>query len=75
MVGSARMSRAFGNERANRSSLVTTRVSPDHLQAAGASWSPGLSRAGQAVVDLDAVITDVESTQGISLGGAILLVQ
>lgn len=32
-------------------------------------------RARQAVVDLDAVITDVESTQGISLCGAILLIQ
>jgi hypothetical protein len=31
-------------------------------------------RAGQAVVDVDAVITDVESTQGVSLCGEILLI-
>jgi hypothetical protein len=39
-VSSATMSRTSGRERARRSSLVTTRVSPDR-QAASASRGPG----------------------------------
>ena len=43
LVSSPAMSRASGRERASRSSLMTTRVSPAR-QAASASRSPGRAR-------------------------------
>jgi hypothetical protein len=74
MVSSSKISRASGSERASRSSLVTTRVSPAR-QAARASRRPGPFRvgAGQAVVDVDAIVTDPKRMQPVALGGEILL--
>ena len=54
------MSRASGSERASRSSLVTTKVSPAR-QAASANRSPGRARlvpVTPCVVDIDAIITN-----------------
>src|SRR5215207_9132379 len=71
-VSSSRMSRASGNDRARRSSLVTTNVSP-LWQAANASRRPGRSRLVPAVVNVDAVIIDAESGEAVALRGQILL--
>ena len=43
LVSSSKMSRASGNDRANRSSFVTTNVSPDR-HTAKATLKPGRSR-------------------------------
>jgi hypothetical protein len=74
LVSSSKMSRASGSERASRSSLVTTNVSPAR-QAARASVRPGRSRLvpGQTVVDVDAIIADTERMQTAALGREILL--
>jgi hypothetical protein len=55
------MSRASGSDRASRSSFVTTSVSSAR-QAASASREAGAVPvgAGEAVVDIDAVVTDAQ---------------
>jgi hypothetical protein len=65
---------ASGTERASRSSLGTTSVSPwrrgcQGLLPAGA----GAVAAGHAVIEVDPVIADHESAQGDALSGEILL--
>jgi len=71
-VSSSTMSRASGTERASRSSLVTTRVSPCR-QAARAWRSPVAVRAGQSVVEVNPLGVDAEGGEGILLGGEVLL--
>ena len=71
-VSSSMMSFASRRERASRSSLVTTRVSP-FLQAAKASRKPG--RARLVVVGVDQVRSNAEGFQGVLLGGEVLLVR
>ena len=68
------MSRASGSDRASRSNLVTTKVSPAR-QAANASRRPGSIpvRAGQAMVDVDAIITDTQRSKAVALSGEILV--
>ncbi len=76
-VSSSMMSFASRRERASRSSLATTRVSP-FRQAAKASRSPGRARvvdsAGEAVVGVDQVRSNAEGFQSVLLGCEILLV-
>ncbi len=67
------MSRASGRERARRSSLEPTRVSP--ARAGGqrlAKIRSGAGGAGQAVVDVDPVGVDTEPFQAIALDGEVL---
>ena len=68
------MSRASGNDRASRSSFVTTNVSP---AAAGGQGEPQPGPipvpAGQAVVNVDAVIADAEGGEAVVLRVQILL--
>ncbi len=66
---------ASGTERASRSSLVTTRVSPGR-QAARASRKAGplAVGAGDAVVDVDPVGLHAEGREGLALGGEVLAV-
>ena len=74
VVSSSAIARASGKDRASRSSLVTTKVSPAR-QAASASRSPGLPvGAGQAVVDVDPLDLDTEAEQGVALSGQVLLI-
>jgi hypothetical protein len=74
LVSSSKMSRASGSDRASRSSLVTTNVSPAR-QACQCQCQTGpiAVGAGQAVVDVDAIITDTERVQSVALDGEILL--
>jgi hypothetical protein len=74
-VRSSTMSRASGSERASRSSLVTTSVSPSR-QAASASRKPGRSRLipVNPWSDVDAVGAHTESRQRLALRGHVLLV-
>jgi hypothetical protein len=69
------MSRASGTDRARRSSLGTTRVSPGWT-AARAWSSPGRLRVGadEAVVEVDPLGVDAELQEGLVLGGEVLFV-
>ena len=73
-VNSVRMSRASGSDRASRSSLVTAGGVAGSAGGQGESQpGPVAVGAGQAVVDIDAVITDAEPAKRLSLCGEILL--
>jgi hypothetical protein len=68
VVRSSMMSRASGRDRASRSSLVMTRVSPART-AARASRRPGRSLflPGQSVVDVDPVFGGRRCRRGRSV--------
>jgi hypothetical protein len=53
--------------------LVTTNVSPARQAASQCQTGPIAISAGQAVVDVDAIITDAERMQSVVLRGEILL--
>ena len=75
-VSSSMMSFASRRERASRSSLATTRVSPfrQAAKASRKSWSCSVG-AGESVVGVDQVRSNAEVFQGVLLGGEILLVR
>src|ERR1035438_1103774 len=61
------MWRASGTERASRSSLGTTGVSP--VRTAARAWSrSGAAGSGEALVEVDPVVRDAERGQGLALG-------
>jgi hypothetical protein len=62
-------SRASGNDMAGRSSFVTTRVTPAWQAPTPAAARPIPIRAGQSVVEVDAVITDTERSKAVALRG------
>ena len=67
------MSRASGSERARRSSLVTTSVSPCAARGQGLSQARAVAvGAGEAVVDVDALGVHAERREGVALGGEVL---
>ena len=74
-VSSSKMSRASGNERANRSSFVTTNVSPAARGHGQPQTRPVPVRAGQAVIDIDPIITHTEGVETITLSGEVLLLR
>src|SRR6266705_6606155 len=72
---SSPIARASGTERASRSSLGTTRVSPS--RTAARAWSrPGTGAvgAGEAVVEVDPLLGNAEFGQPLLLGGEVLFV-
>jgi hypothetical protein len=74
LVKSSKMSRASGSDRASRSNLVTTSgVAGPAGRQSQPEAGPVPVGAGQAMVDIDAVITDTQRLQTVALGGEILL--
>lgn len=67
------MSRASGSDRASRSSLVTTRVSPNGRQSFAQAGAAAVG-TGEAMVDVDVLLIDAECDQGVALRGEVLLV-
>ena len=74
LARSPAISWASRTDRARRSSLVTTKVSPAR-HAARASRSPArfLFLPGKAMINIDAFGFNAEGCQGITLGGEVLL--
>ena len=77
---SCTMACASATERASQSSLVTPSPAWSSPKASRPGTPPtshvdpgGHSRAGQSVVNIDAIITDTERVQAVALGGEILL--
>ena len=69
------MSRVSGNDRADRSSFVTTNVSADRHAAKPAATRPIPVRARQTVINIDPVITHTEGVQTITLSRKALLLR
>src|SRR4051812_34022720 len=69
------MARASGTERARRSSLGTTSVSP--VRTAASAWSrpgAGAVRAGEPAIHVDALGRDPKLFKSGPLGGEVLLI-
>jgi len=68
------MPRASGRERASRSNLVTTRVSPARQAARAARPGAGTGDAGQAMIEVDPVGDNAEPGERVALRGEVLFV-
>src|SRR5690349_7962530 len=73
-VSSSAISLASGRDLANRSSLVTTKVSPlRHAARAFFQAGPVSFSAGKSVVGVDHVVVGSQAVEGMTLGGEVLV--
>jgi hypothetical protein len=69
------IARASGTDRASRSSLGTTSVSPWRTAARLAAGRAAAVAAGHPVIEVDPVVADPELAQRVTLGGEFLLIR